>query len=281
MNQNIDPLFTFFNENPIFNLISFSLGIVGVTLTIYYYIKSKKNKIPTYIVRTINLVKEKIQKIDVIEIIYSGNKVSNLSMTKIALWNDGKDTISMSDIAQNNKLRFAINDGFEILDYKILFHKNPSNDFTLELASDKKSITILFDFFDFEEGIVVQLFHTGNTSEDIVIEGHVKSVKKITRKEYNSSILPNRFSSITKPRKTVNKRKIRKIIGWTILFIGVITTILGVKLFLKHEIKPEPEEAPMILKIIIFLPSILYAWTGYRILRKHIPKGFDIFNEEF
>ena len=63
---------------------------------------------PIYILRTVNLVRENVQKIDTVNILYAGNKVNNLSITKIAFWNDGKETINNSDVAQNNPIRLII-----------------------------------------------------------------------------------------------------------------------------------------------------------------------------
>ena len=282
-NEIFNQIYDAFKGNPIFNLISLLLAIGGIILTIYYYIKSKKNKIPTYIVRTVNLVKEKIQKIDIVEILYSGNKVNNLSITKVAIWNDGKDTIDSRDIAQNDLLRVTIKSEFEILDSSVLFHKNLSNDFQLIPSIDKKSVIIKFDFFDFEEGIVLQIFHTGNSSDDISVEGKVKSAKKIIRKEFTDSLLPSFSWWKSKDKSQISRKNMRKIIGWTMIFLAFFSLFLTIKSSFINDQEPvkTSENISINLKFFMLVPSFLYGVIGYRMIRKNIPKGFDIFIEEF
>jgi hypothetical protein len=273
-------LYDIFNSNPLLNLISFLLAVLGLVFTIYFYFKSKKSKLPIYVVRTINLVKEKIQKIDSVQILYSGEKVSNLSISKIAFWNDGKETINSTDVAINNPIKIYITEGYEILDAEILFQKNNSNDFKIVVNENNKSISIAFDFFDFEEGIVLQVFHTGNSNEDISITGTVKSVKNIKRKEILYSIFPSKIFDILKGDKSKIKHKtMRRILGWTTIIVGIIFTSSYFIFPTKHE--PVVEDPSFYQKLLPAILGIPYIYTGYKMLKRHIPKGFDIFNDEF
>ncbi|WP_338867964.1 hypothetical protein WBJ53_16250 [Spirosoma sp. SC4-14] len=191
MNKEISDVYNWFNGNPTFNIVTLLLAIIGIILSFYFYFKSKKNKVPIYIARSVNLVRESIKKIETVEIMYAGSKIENLSLTKIALWNDGRDTISFNDVAHADPIKICIDEEYDILDAEILFQKNPANDFSVKIDSNRKAILINFDFFDFEEGIVIQLAHTGNSSDDVRLTGTIKSVKKILRKSLLNSIFPN------------------------------------------------------------------------------------------
>lgn len=160
MNNTIQYFTELFNNNPLLNAFSLFLAILGIIFTTYFYFKSKKIRMPIYILRTVNLVRENVQKIDTVNILYAGNKVNNLSITKIAFWNDGKETINNSDVAQNNPIRLIIDKDCIFLDAEIIYQKNPSNDFNISISNDNKYVDITFDYFDFEEGIVLQVFHT-------------------------------------------------------------------------------------------------------------------------
>lgn len=286
MNKNINTqeILNLFNGNPILNVVSLLLAILGLVFTIYFYFKSKKSRNPTYIVRTINLIKENAQKIDTVSILYSGEKVKNLSISKIALWNDGKETIDSKDVALNNLVKIKIKDEFEFLDSEILYQKNKANDFKIQLSPDNKSISISFDYFDFEEGIVIQLFHTGNTSDDIFIDGTIKSVKKILRREHSTNFLPTNFIKWLKDDKEIiGKRKIKILTGWILIIIGFLACLLA---FIIPSFKQTIIETPVskkeadILDLATMLPGLLYIWLGYKVIKRRIPKGFDIFNEE-
>jgi hypothetical protein len=214
VNTTIQHLLDFFNGNPVLNVVSLVLAILGLVFTIYFYFKSKKNRNPTYVVRTINLVRENVKKIDTVAILYSGEKVKNLSISKIALWNEGKETINSGDVALNNSIKIKIKDEFEFLDSEILFQKNSANDFRIQLSEDNKSISIFFDYFDFEEGLVMQIFHTGNTSDDIFIDGKIKSVKKISRREHPNSLLPTTLIRwLRNDKDVISKRTMKAIMA--------------------------------------------------------------------
>lgn len=277
-NEQINNILSLFENNPILNVATLILAIVGIVFTVYFYFRSRKVKAPIYITKTTSLVKESINKVESVQILYANNKIANLSVTKIAFWNDGKDTINNTDVAKNDILKIVINPNFDILEAKILYNKNKSNDFQLILSEDRKYITINFDFFDFEEGIVLQLFHTANSGEDITVTGTIKSVKEIKRKEYFLTILPSFFY------KTLNSHlspKLNKnIMGWLLLLTGILMTVLP---YILSEIKIiEPQvhkDIPWYFSFLISLPGILYAWLGYRLVKRTIPKGFNIFNE--
>lgn len=278
--QYSDKIFQFFNGNPILNIISLLLAIIGILFSVYFYFKSKKNKVPTYAVRTINLVRDKVQKINTVEILYSGEKVDNLSISKVALWNDGRDTINKADVALNNPIKVRINGNYKFLDTKILYQKNDANDFSVQISNDKSSVDISFDYFDFEEGIVLELFHTGNTSEDLLIDGKVKSVKSISRRDISVYLLPNSLIKwLRKDKEIVSKKTMRSISGWIVFLGGIIICFMAVFLPGQVAIRQKGDERSLFL--ITSLPGLFYIWFGYRVIKRRIPRGFDIFNEEF
>lgn len=276
----------FFEGNPVLNIISLILASLGIIFTIYFYFKSKKTRIPTYIVKTINLVREKIQKFDLVEILYSGVKVNNLSISKVAIWNGGKETINSGDIASNNPFKIKIKNDFEILDAKILFQKNDANDFKIRKSDDNRFITITFDYFDFEEGIVLQIFHTGNDSNDIYIDGKIKSVNKISRREFSSAgaFIPDLvYRLFKKDKEGMSRRTMKTVLAWSIILGGIVICCLAISLLFLDSILTgitEPIETSPFLIIFMALPGLLYILSGYRLIKRKIPKGFDIFNEE-
>lgn len=285
MQKQLSDIYEWFNGNPAFNIITLLLAIIGIVLSFYFYFKSKKNKIPIYIARSINLVRESIKKIETVEILYAGNKIENLSITKVAIWNDGRDTISFVDVAHADPLKICIDKEYDILDAEILFQRNSANDFNLLISNDKKSVLIKFDFFDFEEGVIIQLAHTGNSSDDIKLLGTIKSVKKILRKSLLNSIFPriSTFLKISGDSK-VKRRTVLNVIGLTVTLVGVF--IFSLPLILPKlpsgVINPPDGERSSFFKYLPFsLTGLLYVWTGVRFLKRRIPKGFDIFDEEF
>lgn len=283
MNSIWENLNDFFDGNIYFNVFNLLIAIISIVSSVFFYIKSKKNKKPTYILRTVNLIREKIQKIDRVNVLFDGNTVKNLSITKIAFWNDGKDTIDKADVSKKNPIRLTIKDDYIFLETEIIYQKNLSNDFKVSISDDHKYIDIDFDYFDFEEGIVLQVFHTGNKSTDISIIGQIKSVKRIQRKDNTHSFLPS-FIVVFFRKISISSRKIKNIVDWTILIIGLFSILMSIYLsFSKTELimesDPESDRISLIVSFVVI--GLLYFYMGCSSLKRNIPKGFDIFNEEF
>lgn len=273
---------SFFDSNPYFNAASFLLAILGIVFSIYFYVKSQKKREPTYISRTVNLVRENIQKIDRINILYDGKAVDNLSITKIALWNNGKETIDCGDVAKKNPLRLSIKNDYIFLNAEVIYQKNTSNNFEISISEDHKYIYITFDYFDFEEGIVLQAFHTGNKSSDVMLEGQIKSVSQIRRADTSSSILSS-FLINSLNEKRLSRKESRTILGWSQLIIGILSLIfVTFTFFTKKDYFRSDTETDRIIFVISFsLVGLLYLFMGYNCIKRYIPKGFDVFNEEF
>lgn len=292
MNDFITNTIKFFEGNPLLNIITFTLTIGSILSAIYFYIKGKKTKRPMYVVRTINLIKERIQKISPVHISYKGGQINTLSITKIALWNDGRDTIDAGDVAKKSPLRIVIDPAYEILDCEILYIKNKSNDFKVQLSDDGKYVDLTFDYFDFAEGLVLQIYHTGSLSENVKIEGQIKSVKVIRRKEYPLSILPAFLSSSNKKKdrsfsnkKNGNSSSVvqEKLVGSILIILGILGSFSILKDYSEGEIMKIGSNDFYFLfsAVILFLMCLIYVRLGYLLIRKRIPQGFDIFSDEF
>ena len=77
-------------SNPYLNLIFFLLSIISILLTIFFYYKSKKTKEPRYLYKSFSLIENSLSALDGLEIIYNKEKIDTLTLTKFAIWNNGK-----------------------------------------------------------------------------------------------------------------------------------------------------------------------------------------------
>ena len=267
-------------NNPWIALTSLTAGIISTIFAFYSYFKNKKQRTPTYAKRTINLIKDNVKKIGAVEIFFQNKLIKNLSITKIAFWNDGKETINLDDVAKNDLIKFKIKDDYKILDAKIIYEKNPANAFHISTSPDNKHISLTFDYFDFGEGIVLEISHTGNNSSDFSILGSIKSVRCF-KDNSTGMILPAFLINLFD--KLFSKIKFKTIIGWTTLLAGILIIIFPVSITVIAK-KPIFIELPY-WTLLKFFPSILagflYLLASYNMIKRRIPKGFDIFNEEF
>ena len=192
--------------NPWLGITSLIIAVLGVALAIIFYIKGKKVKLPCYTFRSNNIVKDLFSRIGPLEMRYSGQQIENLTVTKIAFWNAGRDTINNQDVASADPLTVHVKEGYKILDTKILHEKNPTNQFSTTTSEDRSYFTLQFDYVDKGEGVVILFFHTGLSSEDIEIGGRIKGAGELIYKfapnlERHPILLPPSLFSSRKKRR--------------------------------------------------------------------------------
>jgi hypothetical protein len=262
------------SQNPWLNVVSTAFGLIGIILAIIFYIKSKKIRQPIYRTRSINLVKENTSKIKSVSILYNENRINNLSVAKIAIWNAGKETINSTDVAKKDKFRIEIDDGYEILDYELLYQKNPINDFKLTKISDK-ILEIDFDYFDKDEGIIIQIYHTATTEDSLNVKGTLKGGKNIIRNDSGKKAFTI-FDKIDKILDFLQLDYILKKIP--AFFFFLIPILLIIHSIFTEETKNTNTIVLIFANTIIF---VLYWLLGYVIMKNKMPKGFDLFENEF
>lgn len=169
-------------KNPWLTISSVLVGIVGLILAIGFYLKSRKMKIPCYASRSINVVRDLISKFETLEIRYSGATIENLTITKLAFWNAGQETINNSDIASADPLLVRAKEEYKILDAKVIYARNAPNQFSIALEESQKLLSLSFDYLDREEGAVIQIIHTGTENDHIEVSGTIKGAGKLHRR---------------------------------------------------------------------------------------------------
>ncbi|NOG46200.1 MAG: hypothetical protein HND50_13250 [Calditrichaeota bacterium] len=82
--------------------------------------------------------------------------------------------------------------GFKILFAEVQQTSNESNNWKVRISSNQKRISINFDYFDFKEGCLIKIIHTGNSSDSLHVYGTVLGVgdiKSTTMKKRNLNIM--------------------------------------------------------------------------------------------
>ena len=165
----------------VLSLISLIVGVLSLIIAIILYYKGKKIKSPVYLSRTTRLINRSFDQIDKLEIKYDDVKLSALTITKLAFWNKGRETIQSDDLTPKDQLRIEINNEYKILSCDILAQTKIANDFKVEITEDKKAIIISFDYLDYQDGVVLKIRHTGSDSNDLAMKGGIKgaSIKEV------------------------------------------------------------------------------------------------------
>ncbi len=258
------------------NLIFLALATFSILISIFLYKKSRKKKSPTYDIRSTNVISDSLKSIGDVQVKFRDEIIDNLTVTKIAFWNAGNDTLNESDQAPTDKLRIELSDDFVILQSEIIFQSEPTNN--IILVEEDNLLKLSYDFFDGNQGGIIKLVHTGKKSSDVAIKGTFKGSDKLkktnTRLSNLGLVLAIGIPFIGKRIESIEeKRFLRKTVPWVLTLTGIIV-VLGSLYFKPH--------TDLFDKILTPLLGGLYFALGLFVIfgTKKLPKGFEIFYDD-
>lgn len=266
-------------QNPILNGLGFLLGIISLFLGYIFYREGLRLKKPLWNIKSNNLVRDYSSFIADLKILYKEEKVENFTISKIIFWNGGKDTINISDIAGTDPLKITINEKYNLLDAQILSTNNNPSQFSVSLQPDKKSALLNFEYIDYNQGVIIQITHTGTSSKDINISGTVKGAKLL--KQY--LVPPNRLPLPTSREtdefilKRFSPSTRRKIIS-AVSFLVIISTFIS--LFFLFTTWGSSNNSGWVMATILFGLCSLLAIMYTANKQSQIPSGLEIFTDE-
>lgn len=251
--------------------LSLFLFAIPLFLSILMYFRAKRVKKPSFYIRTTKIVEDRVSKLGKAEVSFNGAKVDTLSVSRIAFWNWGAETINGSDIASQERVRICLGNDAKLLDSEIISTNNSANDFRLITTKDGTGLLtseLTFDFIDKNNGAVIQVFHTG-TSDDITLEGVIKGAGKIKFvNDFYQSFFPfYKISELTRTQK-------RWLLGG-LLFIAPPFAIVSDTM-----VGPIEYKHPYWLLVFISV-TVAYWALSYMVIRKRLPRGLGIAEEDF
>ena len=271
--------------NPLSNIIGIIglvVGIIGAVLTCIFYRRSHRSKEPCWSVRNNVLVEGYSSKIGKLDIRFKDEQVENLSIARIAFWNQGAETLDRHDIETINPLRIEADEEIEILDVSVSLTNSSSSQFETELVNDRKSAKLDFAYLDKGQGAIVQIIHTGIKESDIQIVGDIKSVKEIKKKNV---LMPNTFLtsffSLYPFLFSISNRKIlpssrRKSLGIAFAITAILMLLLfGITL---DESTSRPDL--FIVVALSFVYGIVLLSLAILLFRRGLPSGLEAFENE-
>lgn len=267
----IDPVKEYVLNNASLLITTF----ISVSLAAYFYFKSNHTKNPRYALKSTNLVEDFVSKLDALEMKYAGKEINNLTITKLIFWNNGKDTIRRLDVASTDPLILKIKDEQYFLDAKIIYQKKPANRFLVSLASNKKQITMDFEYIDKNEGAIIQLLHTGRSSKDISLCGTIMGAGKIKQVAPFGSSIKNMIEALPFPgtlKSKVAPKTKKKIIASMMFLLPAIMIITDI-------FSSEKLTDGIGGKIGLTFITFLYWFSAVMTIRRDFPKGFEQFEE--
>lgn len=150
--------------------------IVSLVFAVYTWVVGRKSKEISVDYHTNEIIRKGKSPIPKLDVKFDRKEIQNLSSTIFYIWNSGNDVINQVDIVTTKPLTVKCS-AEHILDAQIIKKSEESNAFVITNQTTSE-IELAFDYIDSNEGIKLQVFHTGSSGE-LAIECKIKGGKAI------------------------------------------------------------------------------------------------------
>lgn len=202
------------------------VGLVGISLAIYFRLESIQERAPVYYVHPgrAKLLDATAPIPSQLQILLRGQPIKGKSVIAVRLyfWNEGRVPIRKEDILQ--PLAFELKAPSEILEVRLLKQSRDVVKFTLGQikATSRNVLPISFEILEKSDGASIQIIYTGEETAPIALKGTIVgvSVPKLSR----AASLERYYKrpSLSESRSTEEKFASYMILGSSIVFLGGI-----------------------------------------------------------
>ena len=173
------------------------IGILGILTAVYFALKNRKIKQLSYQNKSFDLIDDEISKIENFDVLYNGERIKDLTVSKIYLWNSGNTIIYNSDIASKDRIRCVFPDS-AILNSKIIAVADDACNIRLGEKQTGGILPIEFEYLEKNQGVVINVLHTEmkrirnendkEESDEIKLVGKIKDgkIKNRTNEKYGT-----------------------------------------------------------------------------------------------
>lgn len=252
-------------------VVSVIIAVGGLVAAYVFYRRSRRMKRLVYAVSSRILIEDYVSKLPGLSVTFEGKIAQSVVVTKLAMWNKGTETIDHSDLAPADPLRVDINRKVQLLSYSRIHQSSEAVE--LELSQrDPQTLLIGFAFLDPNQGVIIQLVHTGanHDSDTVAIHGTVRGL--------NEPIAESKLTPKAGPRQLIAE----------LLLFGsgsAFFTILGLFVVLYGKFPASPEGVISLAAGMLILGGMAFVYWYILIsrvskARRKLPRGFEKFFEK-
>lgn len=262
------------SSSPFLIIGSFLIAIIGVILAIIFFIKSRRKKLPLYSKKSINIISDFISTLANLDIKYKEEPIQNLTLTKMVFWNGGNVTIENTDIASADPLTIQAKEGSKILRADIIQKSSDANLMKLSDIQNGNSLSLTFDFLDKGQGGIIEIVHTGKSSDDIDLKGTIKgSGSPVSKNVYSTYHLQHFVRTLPPPLSNIIGQS-PKTIGKVTIIVLIFCVLIGISLILFAQ-----SEKDKTIGWVLCAYGLIIIPTYIMFLKRKIPKSLELFEE--
>ncbi|WP_233237423.1 hypothetical protein [Bordetella sp. LUAb4] len=244
------------------------LGIIGIGLSVYFYLAAKSNKRLYWCHEgSLLLGRANGQLPPGITVQYYDQQIPRLTRTRVWIWNPSDPTIHRADIESTDPLRIHFDTDGQILAATVQkSHRNVTGFFVAPAPNSATDLVIEFNFLDRDDGALVEILHTGSSVRPELM-GTVRGIPKGFSNKGSVGSLP--------PLMPLRMRRALRI---NPVILGISLVLAGVVMLISSVISSEQAAIldPAWLKAAVGATYVVFglAFT-YRVRRRH-PKALEL-----
>jgi len=136
-------------------------------------LKSLRRKRPSWAVRGSTLIRRGHPGLPDLKILHRDQEVKNVTVSRILFWNRGTETIVRQNIPEHGQLTIRAKEGVNLLNVEVLQDTSGGRQFEHSEDDAREASKLDFEYLEPNQGVVLQVEHTGNSPWDVSVSGHV------------------------------------------------------------------------------------------------------------
>jgi hypothetical protein len=169
--------------NPWVGFAGTLFGIVGVLVSVVIFFRTRRYQQPAYFISSIHWYDGSVVPHNDIKLTFRGKEIPRFTITYLAFWNAGNQTIREEDFVSSSPLRLILPEDSDVFDIRIT--ATTAEEIRAFLGSSesikagvKKEIPVHFDYLDSDDGFSVQVIHDSKSATGIKFAGKLPGVSK-------------------------------------------------------------------------------------------------------
>jgi hypothetical protein len=160
-----------------------ALGILGILVGYYFYLKSKPKTLLIYLMKETTIISVDGNDFsDKLEIRFDGVVVPRVTATKVVVWNAGNTSLEPKDFLVGRELKLSGAQDATVISTQIIKTLKPENLISLHRAESDSQLSAHFEVIRAGEGFVMDFLHTG-ANGSFKLTGSLKKKDKFIRRE--------------------------------------------------------------------------------------------------
>lgn len=215
--------------NPWVGFLGTLFGIFGLLASVVIYLRTRRFQQPTYQKRSIKWLDVESFPHNEIKLTFRGKEIPRFTITHLAFWNSGNQTIRSSDFATTSPLCLRIPPTTEVFSIQVSACTAPEIRADIDSPSSFitdaiRDIPVGFDYLDAGDGFSIQVIHDSRSDSEFKFVGKLPGVSKFMTV---TSLFDRTLESATTISKYFHMQNSQLLFGISKLFFIPLTIFIG------------------------------------------------------